>query len=168
MLPWYAVQVQASRESRVAGRLASDGVETYWPSTEVKLKKHVAKDAPQTTRRSLFPGYLFVRSTDRRLILAAPHVLRIVGFGEHPVEIPASQIESVRILETTPTVEPCAYFTEGMPIRVRSGALAGAEGYVLRTKKGSRLVVSVNMLCRAVSAEVDAESLEAIALPKAA
>jgi hypothetical protein len=45
---------------------------------------------------------------------------------------------------------------------VKSGALRGLEGFLVRKKGETRLVISVNLLERSVAAEVDASMVEKV------
>jgi transcription antitermination factor NusG len=155
-MPWYALQTHTTFEERVAARLALDGVEHYWPSRQVKIK-HARRQ--ETVLRALFPGYLFASLADGHR-LYAPHLIRVVGFGDHPVEIPDSEINSVRIMAASPAAEPCAFFTAGQPVYIRRGPLAGVYGVITRVKGVDRVVVSCNLIAQSVSAEVDADWLE--------
>jgi hypothetical protein len=48
----------------------------------------------------------------------------------------------------------------GERVRMRSGPLKGLEGRLERTNDQFRLVVSVELLCRSIATEVDAEAME--------
>ena len=52
-------------------------------------------------------------------------------------------------------MEPHPYLQAGRRVRVRSGAMAGLEGILLRRKEGFRLVLSIEMLMRSVAVEID-------------
>ena len=45
---------------------------------------------------------------------------------------------------------------------MRSGPLKGLEGHLEKIKGQFRLVVSVKLLCRSVTAEVDPEAIEVL------
>jgi hypothetical protein len=45
-------------------------------------------------------------------------------------------------------------------VRVKSGPLAGVEGFLVRKKSLFRLVISIKILSRSVSAEIDASLVE--------
>ena len=93
----------------------------------------------------------------RRLpILITPGVLSIVGFGNGPTPISDSEIEAIqRILSSGLAAEPAPFLREGQRIRVVKGALEGLEGILIKKKTDWRMVVSVTMLQRAVSVEID-------------
>jgi transcription antitermination factor NusG len=91
-------------------------------------------------------------------ILTTPNVVSIVGFASEPAPVPDSEIEAVQtILRSGLATEPCAFLREGKAIRVRRGALEGLEGILIKKKSEWRMVVSVAMLHRSLSVEIDRE-----------
>lgn len=106
----------------------------------------------------LFPGYLFCRfdPTDRLPVLTVPGVVDVVGFGRSPEPIPDAEIERVhRLVESGVAVQPHPYVRVGQAVLIERGPLTGVEGILTQVKGKTRLVVSVNLLQRSVSAEVD-------------
>jgi len=57
---------------------------------------------------------------------------------------------------------PPAPVTPGEVVLVKSGPLAGVEGVVVLVKGSTRVIVSIGLLNRGVSAEVDASCLESL------
>ena len=154
-LPWYAVQVRPRFEKMVASALATKGYEGFLP-----LYRHRSRwaDRIREVRLPLFSGYLFCRfDINHRLpILVTPGVMHVVGIGKvpHPVEdeeIAALQAVVISGLQA----EPRSYLTVGQKVRVEVGPLAGVEGILTALKGASRLVLSVNLLQRSVSVEID-------------
>jgi transcription antitermination factor NusG len=90
-------------------------------------------------------------------------VVSIVGFGGEPAVIPDHEIESVRAaLRSGRPSEPCPYLREGQRVRVTHGSLDGVEGILLKKKNQLRMVISVAMLQRSISVEIDHDHLVAI------
>jgi transcription antitermination factor NusG len=56
----------------------------------------------------------------------------------------------------------CPFLQKGQPVVVERGPLKGTEGVVVRTKGAYRLVVSVFLLQRSISAEIDRDSVRAL------
>jgi transcription antitermination factor NusG len=165
---WYAAQVHSNAEARVSQYLGDRRIQNFWPhTTRVDERK-------REFHRPFFPGYVFVSSDltsnqCRRDVLTVPHVVRIIGVGTEPEPIPDIQVESVRrvaeyVAERARQVAiiPTAGFHSGDKIRIHKGPLAGVQGYVTWIRDELRLVVQVDMLGQAVSAEVDAEWLHVI------
>lgn len=164
-MDWYALQVRSCCESVVESALLTSGIEGFFPFEEVKRTRG------EISRRPFFPGYVFTHldiDNQRRPVIAIPKVVRFVSSGLDPLVIPEEQITSVRRvaelaeeLKVAPVL-PSEKFTDGQRVLVKSGPLRGISGYVAYHKSGTRLVVAVQMLNQAVSAEVDATWLEPI------
>ncbi|HTY61353.1 MAG TPA: UpxY family transcription antiterminator [Acidobacteriota bacterium] len=153
--PWYALQVRPRFEKQIATTLLSKGYEGFLP-----LYRHRSRwsDRIKEVELPLFSGYMFCRfDVNKRLpILVTPGVIQVVGIGKtpHPVddeEIVALQAIVISGLQT----EPRSYLTVGRKVRIEIGPLAGVEGIVTTLKGANRLVVSVSLLQRSVSVEID-------------
>jgi len=110
----------------------------------------------------LFPGYVFVHMAlrDRLQVLQVPGVARLVGFDGTPAALPADEIETLRAsLLRDVEVQPHSYLAVGQRVSLRSGPLAGLTGIVVRRKSGARFVVSVDLIQRSVSLEIDEADL---------
>jgi transcriptional antiterminator NusG len=106
----------------------------------------------------LFPGYVFCRLNplDRLPVLTAPGVVDLVGFGKIPAPVPDQEIETVRrMVQSGLFVMPWPFLELGHRVLIERGPLAGVEGNLEEVKGKCRLVVSVQLLQRSVSAEVD-------------
>jgi transcription antitermination factor NusG len=58
--------------------------------------------------------------------------------------------------------EPHPYLKVGRRVRVANGPLAGLEGIVVRKKKQLRFVLSLDLIMRSVSVEMDAADLRPV------
>ena len=162
LLPWYAVRTKSNQEKSVSIILSNKDFEIYFPVYRVRRRW---SDRTVETERPLFPGYLFCRfdALKRMPILTTPGVVDILGFGNEPVSIPESEIEAVRaVLRLGLHAKPCSFLREGQHIRVSRGSLEGQEGFLLKQKSEWRIVVSINLLQRSVSVEIDREWITTI------
>ncbi len=161
-LPWFGVHTRSNHEKVTATVLSYKGYDYYLPT--YKSKKRWS-DRVVESDRPLFPGYVFCRFDPKlRLpILTTPGVVSVVGFGNEPAPIEDMEIEAVQaVLRSGLHAEPCAFLREGQRIRVIQGSLTGLEGLLVRKKSEWRMVVSVAMLQRSISVEIDREWIEAI------
>jgi len=93
---------------------------------------------------------------ERAPVLSTPGVVSIVSFGADPIPIPDVEIHGVRtMLRSGLAAEPCVFVNVGDRVSVKQGPLAGVSGIVIALKGKLRLVVSVPLLQRSVSAELD-------------
>lgn len=164
---WYAVHTRSNFESRVAADLEGKGLQPFFPCRE---EVHQWKDRKKKIAVPLFPGYVFTRFEDcpeaRVGVLRTDGVVRILGQGAAIEPVPEHEITAVRsILASRVSCSLHPLLTEGMPVRVIRGALAGLDGLLVKIKNQTRLVVSVTLLSRSVAAEVDARDIETIRHP---
>lgn len=160
---WFALYTAPRHEKRVAEHLDAKGVEHFLPlysaSRRWKNGQKVELDLP------LFPGYLFVHisKSERTPVLEVPGALSFVtGTDRKPAPLDDAEIEMLRTGLTLRRAEPYRFLRIGERARIRSGALAGMEGVVVRVKGSLRIVLTMNLIMRSVSVEVDRDELESI------
>jgi transcription termination/antitermination protein NusG len=157
---WYAIWT-ASRHEKVANlELSKKGLETFLPLMTVLSQW---KDRRKLIEKPLFPGYLFVHTSllHRLTILQTTGVVQIVGINNVPEAIPDQQIENIQtILKSDLKYNPHPFLKIGERVRVKTGALQGCEGILLRKKNLSTLVLSIELLQQAVAVEIDAFNVE--------
>jgi transcription antitermination factor NusG len=155
ILPWYALRVRSNFEKKTAAGLRERGLEEFSPL--YKCRSHWS-DRVKLVERPLFPGYVFCRlDAGRRLpVLQVPGVVQIVQFGNEPAPVEEREIESLRALVHSGTsLLPYPFLHVGDRVLIERGPLAGVEGILERFQKGYRIVVSISLLQRSVSAELD-------------
>jgi transcription antitermination factor NusG len=158
---WYAAYTRANHERRVADQLELRGVENFLPEYESVRKW---KDRKVRLQRPLFAGYVFVHLAlqNRLSVLQIPGVACLVSFAGKPVAVPEEEFSKIReFLNKGFRAEPHRYLEAGRRVRVRSGPLEGTEGIVVRRKNKSRLVISLELIQRAIAVDVDEADLEA-------
>jgi transcription antitermination factor NusG len=161
-LGWYALHVRRRFEKVVAGMLRNKGYEGFLP---VYRRERRWSDRIKQIELPLFPGYVFCKFdlSTRLQILTIPGVNAVVGFGKKIMPIDESELEAVRnLLKSGQFCEPTPFIGVGNRVRVESGPLAGAEGFVINVKNALRLVISITMLQRSVAVEIDRVCLRAI------
>jgi transcription antitermination factor NusG len=161
---WHALFTRYQHEKPVAMALSSKNYEVYLPLCNSTRQW---QDRSKQIWSPLFPGYVFVRGgMDRPLqIVSTPGVIHIVRFGGRPAVIPEGQVDAVKkILQSHAPVEPHPYLTSGDRVRVKSGALAGLEGILIREKKLPHLVISMQMLGRSAAVEVEMSNVERVGI----
>jgi transcription antitermination factor NusG len=152
---WYALYTCPRHEKRVAAQIEQRRISCFLP-----LYRSVRrwKDRRKELELALFPSYVFVQIVpqNRLEVLKVPGVVRLVTFNGQPSALPEAEIESLRRgLAGHVRMAPHPYLQAGRRVRVKSGPMAGLEGILRRRKDGVRLVVSIEMLARAVAVEVD-------------
>jgi transcription antitermination factor NusG len=161
-LPWFALYVRPRHEKRVSFLLEEKGFKTFLP---MYMTRRRWVDRMKTVELPLFPQYVFCRlDTHRRTpIVATPGVLNIVGTGRQPVAVAPSEIESVqRVIDSRLAREPYSFIQAGRRVRIETGSLAGVTGILIEVKRAARLVLSVSLLQRSISVEIDRDSVSPI------
>lgn len=161
--PWYGIRTLSNHECVAAIVLKGKGYDPYLPVYSVRRRR--ADNVTVKRERPLFPGYVFCRfDAKKRLpILTSTGVISVVGFGREPAAIPDDEIEVVKaVLRSGIPAEPCAYLREGQRVRVISGSLEGVEGLLVKKKNQCRMVISVTMLQRSISVEIEGDRLVAL------
>ncbi len=154
-LPWYALQVRSRHERMIAAALLFKGYEGFLP---LYCKKSRWSDRIRELNLPLFPGYLFCRFDirNRLPILITPGVVRVVGIGKSPHPVDEAEISSIQaVIASGVQVEPVPYMHAGQKVRIEHGSLSGVEGILVGARGPARLVVSVTLLQRSISVEID-------------
>jgi transcription antitermination factor NusG len=156
---WYALRVRARSERAVAGILAEKAFETYVPCWE---ERRTYSDRKILAAVPAFPGYVFSRFdyVSRFRVLNTPGVLAVLSVSGTPRPIEEEVIFALqKAFSESKRVSPAAYIPNGEWVRIIGGPMTGAQGLLIRAKGQHRLVVSIELLQRSVSVEVDAESV---------
>jgi transcription antitermination factor NusG len=135
-------------------------VESFLPLIE---EVHTWSDRKKRVEEPLFRGYLFVRTDlkNRQAILETDGVVHFVQIGARLNPIPDEQINWVTILVGHPDrVVRESYMSEGQRVRVTAGPFMGMQGYVLKVKSSTRVVVSLDAIAQSVSVDIEPELLE--------
>lgn len=155
-LLWYGIRVRSKFEQVVSTALLNKGYEAFLPLYQFG---RMWSDRSKQLILPLFPGYTFCRfDIQGRLlpILTTPGVVSIVSAGRVPLSIPSREIDAVKaVVKSGLPVLPWPSLTVGAKVAIERGPLAGVEGVILNADKGCRLVVSIPILQRAVSVEID-------------
>lgn len=159
---WYALTTCSRHEKSVATQIERRNLQCFLP-----LYRSVRrwKDRRKELRLALFPGYVFVRMAleDKLKVLQLPGVVRVVSFNNEPAVLPDAEIEMLQArLSGDIKVEPHPYLKAGRRVRVRSGAMQGLEGIVVRRKERCRVVFSIDVIMRSMAVEVDEADVEPV------
>jgi transcription antitermination factor NusG len=151
-------------EKRIAQHFEVRQVEFFLPLYRASRRwndgSNVSLDLP------LFPGYIFARvgRRERSRVLQIPGVLSLVaGTGRVPAALSESEICALRFGLEERRAEPHPLLTVGQKARIRSGALSGMSGVVVRIKGALRVVLTLEMIMKSIAVEVDSADLEPLA-----
>jgi transcription antitermination factor NusG len=152
---WFVIRVKPRHEKQVARLLEARGYETLLPlarSSRIWGGRSSQADIP------IFDGYVFCQfdAQQRLPILIVPGVAYIVGTSDGPLPIISSEIQALNIMmHSKLPIVPWPIYAQGTPVSVVGGPLRGATGLVISNVGECRLIVSIELLQRSVSVEVD-------------
>ncbi len=154
-MPWFGLRVRSRSEPMTTALLEGKGYAPFFPAYNVSRQW---TDRIRQVDTPLFPGYLFCRLDSQKIlpILTTPGVLGVVGFGKVPAPIDEQEIDAIRAVVTAGLPAQSWPFTrEGDEVSIVAGPLRGVRGIVNTLKNDRHLILSITMLQRSVSVEVD-------------
>ena len=159
---WYAIYTRSRHEKVVSDGLRGKGYDSFCPFYQARRRRR-NRDVPVDL--PLFPGYVFSRfdASKRLPILTTPGVSFIVSRAGEPAPVDPGEILSLqRMIQSGRALQPWDFLRAGRRVRIRGGALAGAEGILVRIKNSNRLVAHVTVLQRSVAVEIDQDAVEPV------
>lgn len=159
---WYAVHVKSRHEFKVHDHLSHTGLESFLPTVD-RLSRW--KDRKKLVSFPLFSSYLFVHIhntyEEKLTVLKKPGVVRLLGNGTgEPIPVPDEQVTSLQSLVTQKRdLDPYPYLKEGDRIRIKKGPLAGLEGILIKKADQHRLILSIDIIQKSVSVQIDASEV---------
>jgi len=162
---WYAVYTRPHDETKALEHLLRQGYSAYLPCYRTRIS-HARRR--QTVLRPLFPRYLFAgvdRTSMRwRPILSTVGVVDVVRSGDEPTPVPSAIVATIREREEAggfDRLDPRQSLRIGELVRVTAGALEDMVGRLVELRDQDRVVVLLELLGRAVRAQLRAEAVEA-------
>ncbi len=156
---WWALYSMPRQEKQLMRRLHV--LETPFYSPIVAKRSRGASGRVRISHIPLFAGYVFLYGNG-----AQRHAAMTTNCVSRCLEVPdarelTADLRSISLLIATgEPLTPEARIEAGQPVRIRSGALLGFEGVVIRRANETRLLVAVNFLQRGASVLVDDCQLE--------
>jgi transcription antitermination factor NusG len=157
-LSWYALKVRTGGELSSMAALRARGYDPYCPTRKERRRY---SDRMKAVDAAVFPGYLFCKFDAQKKvpILSTPGIEYIVGVAGAPVPLTDQEVDSIRrVVDAGGTATK--YLTRGQRVRVTHGALEGVD--LMRDSDGDRLVVSINLLTRSASLQIDPDSVRPV------
>jgi transcriptional antiterminator RfaH len=166
MISWFAVHTRPQAEAKALAHLLRQGYQVYLPRRRVWVRHARRRDI---VLRPLFPRYLFAGLDRTRMpwrpIRSTVGVADLVHAGDAPVAVPAKIIATLQEQEAAgifDRVSPRQSFRLGDLVRVTEGALEDMVGRLVELREQDRVVVLLDLLGRAVRAQLDAAAVEGV------
>ncbi len=162
---WHVLWTRSHCEPLVRDQLAGKGFHLFLPEMDAWSRRNGTR---HLIRVPMFPGYLFLRhAMGKQAYLEVRQARGLVAIlGERwdrLAEVPDREIDAIQSLSRShlPAL-PHPYLKEGQRVRIARGPLAGAEGFLVRSRADKGLLVlSVDLLQRSVAVEIDCTSVVA-------
>jgi transcription antitermination factor NusG len=157
---WFAVHTRSRHEKSVCEQLRGKQIETFLPLYRSSKRW---KNGQTGVELPLFSGYVFVHIDSKMQlpVLQTPGVSRFVGFGGQAVPVPDSEIEQLEAVTATGMgVYPHPFLAVGQKVKIQHGPLMGLTGILTRDKGKNRVILSVELISRSISVELDSTQLE--------
>jgi transcription antitermination factor NusG len=157
---WFAVHTRSRHEKSVHEQLRGKQIESFLPLYRSAKRW---KNGLCGAELPLFSGYVFVRIDGRMQlpVLETPGVARFVAFGGQPVSLPDHEIAQLEMLTSKGVgVCPHPFLTAGQKVQILCGPLAGLTGILSRNKGKSRVILSLELISRSISVELDSEHID--------
>ena len=151
-LPWWVAHVRSRQEKALARYLRPLDVAFYLPQVEHRLEGARTR----TSYLPLFPGYLFFRgsASQRLAALRSNLIVKVLEVpDQNLLDVELAQLHALQTSGATLT--PLESLARGDSVRITDGPFRGYLGVVLRGGDRPRLVVSISVLRKAVSVELD-------------
>lgn len=154
---WFALKVFYNKVFEIEEALKKDDVESYIPCEEVKVERG---GVYKTVRKPIVNSLMFFRTTPQNALNIQKQFMGKVilytkreDFKIIPHAIPDREMQ-IFMLVSSSGEKGMEYFDadnpkfyRGQHVRVIDGKFKGAEGYICRIKKNSRLVVAIQGVC---------------------
>lgn len=164
---WFAVRTASKHEKSAVKELTRLGIEAYIPlrqKTYNYTSKKVIRELP------LLSGYVFVHvcRAEEHTVRFSHYVSRFVTIGKQRKRVTEEEMSLLKKISTDReldwlTVEDAFDFSEGTPVEIIRGPLAGVRGIYLNKKNKKTFVIALGSLdaCLA-TCEVDPTFLVAL------
>ena len=160
---WFALRVKPKHEKQAAVAVTAKGYESFLP---LYLSRRKYGERFKNFHLPLFAGYFFARfdPLDRLPILKIDSILGILGNGKELVSVPDGEIATLQTaVASRLAVQPHPFLSVGDHVRLEEGPLRGAEGILVQLKGVDHLVVSVTLLQRSMSVQIDRQWVRPLA-----
>ncbi len=160
---WYAIYTRSRHEKIVYELLNDKGIETFLP---LRVFLSQWKDRKKKIESPLFSGYLFTRINildDFTKVITSKGVVKILGTNGTPIPIPINEIDSVKtLLKSGLKYDPYPYLKSGMKVQLIRGPLQGIIGKISERLGKYKLLISIELIKRSISVEIDVKDIEPI------
>ncbi|MDD9304467.1 MAG: UpxY family transcription antiterminator [Desulfobacter sp.] len=165
-LQWFALLTPSNFEQAVYTVICKKKIDAFLPRIR---KQSLRKDRQLMIEKPLFPGYIFVKSSqesaDQLNILKTSGAVRLLGNTQGPVPVPENQILALKLLTSAGRdliTGSTIHLKKGDGVMILKGPMAGLKGEFHRHKGQDRVIVKIDLLGQYAGVEVDSDNIEKI------
>lgn len=154
---WFALKVFYNKVFEIEESLKEDGIDCYVPCEDAIVIRNGIK---KVIRKPVISSILFFQSTtSRAMAIQRQFMDKVILYTRNrelkkvPLIIPDREMNIFMLVASSGEKgmeylgADTAKFCRGERVRVIDGKFKGAEGYICRIKKNSRLVVAIQGVC---------------------
>jgi transcriptional antiterminator RfaH len=155
---WWVAHTKSRNEKALAQDLIGKNISYFLP---MSWRAHRRKGRTFRSLLPLFSGYLFFcgQENQRIEVLRTNRVANLIEV-KNQRKLVAELLQVEQALRAGAPLLPHKYIKAGQLCRVIAGPLADLQGIIVKTKGSARLVLQIDMLGQATSAEVDTDMIE--------
>jgi transcription antitermination factor NusG len=156
---WGAAHTKPRAEKVLAEFLKKRGIPYFLP---LLRRKNVGHREIRWFQVPLFPGYVFVdtAAADRQVLFDSRKVAKVIETNDQ-VRLAAELGNVARALAADDRLLEARWAEVGKPVRIARGSLKGLTGEIVSLPSGTRLILRVHLISRAVCLEIDESQVEA-------
>lgn len=157
---WHVIYTRSRHEKSLARHLLANNISFYLPLIP---KEHVVRGRRRNSFLPLFTGYVFLHDEFPRALMHSTSycISRILPVDNQDQLV--TDLRNIRgLIDAGAPLSIEQRLQAGQRVRVKTGALKGIEGTIIRRNHGTRLFVAVNYLQQGVSMEIDDFMVEPI------
>lgn len=142
---WYLVQCKPRQDERAEENLQRQGYDCSRPSCR---RENLVRGQLQSTRESLFPGYLFIhmpQGANWAPLRSTRGVARIVAFGGRPLAVSHDLIIQLQERANTHAIAACS---PGEKVTILDQGFSGIESIFMTMDGGERVILLINLMNR--------------------
>jgi transcription antitermination factor NusG len=160
---WWALYTLPRREKDLMRRLRGVGIPHYCPLVKRRTKSPGGR--VRTSYLPLFSAYVFFRGNgDNRYQALQTNCISRCMVVTDAERLVADLKNIKRLIDADAPLTPESRIEPGVRVRIRSGALAGLEGTVVKRRGVERLLVAVEFLQQGASIQLEDFQVEPIDL----
>lgn len=157
---WWVVHTKSRNEKALAHDMIAKQISYFLP---MAWKTRHTRGRKIRSLLPLFGGYMFFcgNEKERLEVLRTNRVANLIEVKDQQKFV--KELLPIELaVKTGANLEPHKYIKKGQRCRVTAGPLADMVGIAIKTKKGTKLILQIDMLGQAASVEIDTDIIEVI------